>query len=90
LIRQIQLARTVGALDQLPIDLVAPAIDVPPEAFAPLDIFCWKAEQRAERRSRRRSRPGPCCRGRGADRQIWRGDLRATVARSDQRTLCAG
>jgi NADPH:quinone reductase-like Zn-dependent oxidoreductase len=28
------------------------------------------------------------CRGRGADRQIWRGDLRAAVARSDQRKLC--
>ena len=28
------------------------------------------------------------CRGRGADRQIWRGDLRAAVARSDQRKSC--
>jgi hypothetical protein len=25
---------------------------------------------------------------RGADRQIWRGELRAAVARSDQRKLC--
>ena len=30
----------------------------------------------------------PWCRDRGADRQIWRGDLRAAVARSDQRKLC--
>ena len=58
--------------------------------FAPLDNFCWEAEQCAERRIRRRSRPRAWCRGRGADRQIWRGDLRAAIAHPDQRKLCTG